>query len=1036
MRLTTQQFLQRLASLALAMTILFSLLVAVTAYQGVLEFPDENLERVIREKLGNPAAPITKSGLLQITHLDASGRGIRSLEGMQNLRRLTVLDLRDNHITDLRPLATLERLTELDFRNNGITDLHAAHFDVLSDQPVRKLNLRHNVVRTDDQQFRLNDISLLGSLSQLEELDLRDNHIEDLAPLRRLHRLRKLDLRENRIRDLLPLDQLAELEAVDVRDNQIHDITPLQDLVKLRELNLRNNQIIDIRPLNRLTTLRSLNLRENQVADISVLNGLSNLQELNLRENRVRNLEPLAELRELIYVNIHSNTEIQCLQPLASLERLDKLNVRHVAVAPASMRVHRFEGPLRMMARCRCSYTDLPGWETLAPVQFSKPGGFYTDDVHLTLSHPDPDALIVYTLDGSEPDIHHLDGSSYFYKNQYPENPGDPFGPLLTRTTQSQRYSGILHLADRSEQPYELAGINTRQTRQPALPRANPIKATVVRASAFKPGTVPSPIATHTFFIRRDALTRYDLPVLFITTDEANLFDYQRGIYVAGKAFDDWSRANPARDTSWREISSNFRRRGQYWERSAVLELHSSNSQAVVAQPIGLRVHGGFSRNHSLKSLRVYAQDEAAGVGAFESRVFQDETGLEGATRGASWHRRLILRQSGNDRRRSLYRDAFMHTLIRHLPLATSAYQPAVHFINGEYWGLINIRERQDDHYLAAHYCIVPDQIAILTGAQSTVRRGCAEDRVDFLNTVAFAEHSDLSQAEHIDWIRDRIDTANLALYFAVQVYFNNQDWPGHNIDWWRKRASGYHLNSIPEHDGRWRWIVYDTDYGFGLGLGDHTTDSLRRVAIDNNPVWKDSGSTGGHVQRLFRALLHNNQEFRVKFINMLADQLNTSFQPDRVIALLDVFEARIAPYRQEHNDRWNLNTGPDPVMYEFAKHRPTYQRHHILNVFDLKRQIEITLDVSAREHGHIRINTVQIHEETPGVGADPYPWTGVYFSNVPIELEAIAYPGYEFTGWSFQGEQDEHDAQPLITRNLTQNTRIQANFRPLQRDQ
>lgn len=175
-----------------------------------------------------------------------------------------------------------------------------------------------------------------------------------------------------------------------------------------------------------------------------------------------------------------------------------------------------------------------------APIRFSRPGGFYSEDLELTLSVDDPELRIYYTLDGSEPDPAALDGRSYFYKNSYPN------GGLLEGSSRTYLYTEPISISDRSEEPYELAGINARYTKEPYLPVRDQIfKGTVVRAKAIKDNALSSNTHTQSYFISPAGAGRYHLPVVSIITDAAHLFDYEYGVYVAGRYAEEWVANHP-----------------------------------------------------------------------------------------------------------------------------------------------------------------------------------------------------------------------------------------------------------------------------------------------------------------------------------------------------------------------------------------------------------------------------------------------------------------------------------------------------------
>lgn len=630
-------------------------------------------------------------------------------------------------------------------------------------------------------------------------------------------------------------------------------------------------------------------------------------------------------------------------------------------------------------------YTDV-----LAEPTFSRQGGFYTEPFDLTLAYDDPEVTIYYTLDGSDPDPANLNGKTYSYKNRYPQNAGDTtLGPFLYRQMCTYEYSTPLTITDRSSKPYQLASINTEFSYSTRLPQSEIFKGTIVRARAFKDRAIPSRSVTHTYFVNPNVKSRYALPVISIVTAEDNFFDYYKGIYVAGKVGDDWRLANPT--AGWNAGQpANYHMRGYEWERPAHFEMFDADGTPLLSQNIGVRIHGGWSRAWYPKSLRLYARSEYDDETVFEFPFFEglEKRGKPGEP--LTTFQRLILRNSGNDFDRTYFRDALMHDLVSHLPLDTMAYRPAVHFINGEYWGMINIRERFDDEYIKGHYDVDREDVVILTGGNADVDTGLPSDRDHFIETLTYAQNNDPAQDEHYDWLKQRVDMENLALYYAVQVYYDNTDWPHNNINWWRKRTETYEPDAPYGHDGRWRWMLFDTDFGMSLFGANYANNSLSRVM----------NSSLGLTNTLFNRLRRNAQ-FRAAFINAMADLMNTSFKPDYVYSKIDAYNARLQSSRPEHNNRWRTSLSTGGEMKLFASQRPSYMSNFLISGFGLSGTCTLTVSRNA-DWGHVRVNSIVIDSETPGLNAPsaPYPWTGQYYRNVPVTVQALPRQGYRFSHW------------------------------------
>ncbi len=657
--------------------------------------------------------------------------------------------------------------------------------------------------------------------------------------------------------------------------------------------------------------------------------------------------------------------------------------------------------------------------EILEPPHFSETSGFFSQPFQLNLSHPDEEVVIIFTDNGSQPDINYLDTVFYQFKNQYIQDPGDPDGELKDNFFYAHLYQDPLEIKDRSNEPGRLTHISSTRSNEPTYFPESPVnKGTVIRAAAYREGALPSPVVTHTYFVSENDQLEYSLPILSISLDEDFLFDYFQGIYVAGVDFDEWRQNNP-QSGSTGATPANYHRRGPEHEYPGHLQLFEpGESFPSFSQDMGFRIHGGWSRAHPMKSFRIYARNQYS-----HSHLEYPFFGTE----GDSSFKRLIFRNSGNDFYRTMFRDAFIQRLVNHLNFDTQAYRPAVHFLNGEYWGLINIRERYDKHYLERVYGIDPENIDLLTG-NAEIKEGCDEH---YMATLQYMEDHDISEDEHFGFIKTRIDTENFTDYKIANIFARNTDWPGNNIDFWRLRTDTYEPNAEYGHDGRWRWLLFDTDFGFGHTGGEE--------AYNHNTLDFATAENSEHIANapwatfLLRQLL-KNEEFRHRFIIRFADLLNTAFLSERAKSLYAEMKSAVEPEVAEHIERWSIpaNTGVwegyTDVIPLFAKKRPAYQVQHILDYFELEGTIDVNLDVCNPLKGHIRINTIKVEPSTPGVSDNPYPWTGKYFKEISIKLEAIPVPGYRFSHW--EGASISNSA--VIELTPGENIQLKAHFERL----
>lgn len=642
--------------------------------------------------------------------------------------------------------------------------------------------------------------------------------------------------------------------------------------------------------------------------------------------------------------------------------------------------------------------------EALSPPTFSKESGFLTTGFNLTLSTTVPGATILYTLDGSEPQLSNLGGTTYSYKNQYPEHPGDATGPLFTKSFTTLQYSAPIAIIDRSSQPNKLASISSTYSLVPDYIPTSPIyKGTVVRAKLVKPGSLDSKTVTKSYYISPLGINRFSLPVVSLSLDENKLFDYNDGIYVAGKDFDKWRIDNPLLEPDYIE-DANYTRTGIETEKITNMT-YFVDGLPVLNTDIGIRIHGGGTRANQSKSLKLYARSDY-GANSIDYKFFNNKKDDKFES--------LVLRNSGNDFNNTLFKDALNHRIIRSLNLLTEAYQPTVTFVNGEFWGILNIRERYDDDYFKRTFNIDKIDLDFLEnqGKSFDVSYG---DELDYQNMISYITNNSLTNDANYNYIKTRLDPDSFSDYYISNIYLQNGDWPGTNIEFWRKRTNGYIPNAPYGNDGRWRWAIHDMDGTFGIYYDDVTYNTLELATASDGPEYPNPAWSTLILRKLLENISYKND-----FINRFADLMNTTFLPSRIISMMDEMKAVIYPTIPEHISRWKAPADLDDFDWsinfqkKFAVERPAAQRDHIRSKFGIASNINATLNVSNPSHGYIKLNTIEIKAGTDGITSNPYPWSGVYFSNIPVKLKAIANPGYVFSKWT--GASDSTNPEITVT--------------------
>src|SRR5699024_2862885 len=467
-----------------------------------------------------------------------------------------------------------------------------------------------------------------------------------------------LDLSNYHLTSLDGLEAFEHLEELNVRNNMLEDVSIIGHLEQLKTLDLRGNLIQSLESFRDLNKLEYLNLRDNRIDDISPLQANIQLEYLNLRENSVEHLDELAHLTHLDELNIRDN-KIKSIAPLVNLPLKKRLNVSGNDIKD-----------LGLLAETMDNIKDVDFELTIDKPKLSVEGGFYDDSFTLEME-TDEDYEIYYTLDGSTPNTQ---SEKYTEPITMSKELIDKTPIIANERTSAHQADGFSFTADDVQSAVTLKAVAAYKENE-SFPRTY------------------SHVTSATY-IFDDALESNDLPILSLSVDPDDLFNDKYGIYTPGIWYEE--------DTAW---SGNYAQRGRDHEKLASLDMFNSDKELTVHQDVGVRIHGRGSRVFPQKSLRIYARNDY-GQKHIHAPIFEDIN--------YNRFRHLILRNSGQDVNSTLMRDGLMHELVKHLDVDVQAYEPAIVLINGEYWGIHNIRERLNKHFIKTKYNINKDELALL----------------------------------------------------------------------------------------------------------------------------------------------------------------------------------------------------------------------------------------------------------------------------------------------------------------------------------
>lgn len=497
-------------------------------------------------------------------------------------------------------------------------------------------------------------------------------------------------------------------------------------------------------------------------------------------------------------------------------------------------------------------------------------------------------------------------------------------------------------------------------------------KTAVLRARVYTNNKLAGPINTQSYIINENNT----LPVLSIVTPAETMFGEQLGIYSI--------------PMKGRKIPVH-------------LDFKEPNNQDGFSIDGSARISGQASYLYPQRPITL-SFDKDYGQETVEYNVFKNRT--------YSTYNDIYLRNSGTpDNRRTLFRDALQHSLvINKMNIDAQAYRPVMTFINGQYWGIYNMREKLNKDYIANHHDIDRKNIDYLEYDFSSVPVEIDGDATAYNALLDYMNQNALSNEENYTYVASQIDVEEYIDYMIAEIYCDNINWLNTNTRWWRERKEG----------AKWRWVMLDMDWGFGTQSGSFSSNYWHNNLANALSMPGTQLENQTWATFIFRKMTEN-QGFKNRFIQRFASQMNSTFTIPRVIGILDSLEAQLAPEMPRHINRWNdgsqelygdfpladMNAWKEKVavLRTFATERPAYQKQHITDVFQLSGLTELTVQTD-NSAGKVLVNGVPFANN----------FKGEWYKGVPIELKAVPNVGFRFVKW--ENASTSSDANTAITIN------------------
>ncbi len=382
---------------------------------------------------------------------------------------------------------------------------------------------------------------------------------------------------------------------------------------------------------------------------------------------------------------------------------------------------------------------------------------------------------------------------------------------------------------------------------------------TSVRVRAFEKGKVPSATVSATYLINENL----PVAVVSLTTDNSYLFGKKAGALAKG--------------------SGSVPNYDKPYEYPVNIEYFDENGICLINQVGSFTASGHSAKQNAQKSIALFAR-KAYGPEYFNFSPLPNRDYTE--------YKSILLRSTNSDAYSERLRDVVFSSLAAPLDLCYQDARPIVVFINGEYWGHYNLREKINKYMVAQWEGIdledeqTVDNIDLLarTGSDDYVQNG---SNADWLELCSFCKTKDLNDPASLAWVVDRIDVDNLFTHAAYEIISGNTD------------ITNVRMYRVP--GGKWKYLLFDVEASFGSGSDSDVTPL-------NNYIKPVSAKYAAFRHEPLNALLAV-PEMRARFLTRFAEVLEASFLWPYVEDHFAPWESILEELLPRHNQRWPFLT-------------------------------------------------------------------------------------------------------------------------------
>jgi hypothetical protein len=533
---------------------------------------------------------------------------------------------------------------------------------------------------------------------------------------------------------------------------------------------------------------------------------------------------------------------------------------------------------------------------------------------------------------------------------------------------------------------------------------------------------------TQTYFINESV----SMPVVALTVNHHDMFDSTDGLYATGNLTGggfgggmwDIGGGGNITDNSNPKCTEPCKA-ANFWKDTELpvhveyFEKGSSTTEKTWEIDAGISIIGNWSRYKPKKSVAIKMDNDTYGDKVIKYSLFKTRP-------EAKKFKSFNLRNNGNRFWTDYVGDAMMTSLMEGTEVDYQRSRQVVVFYNGEYFGIHDMRERLNRHFVETNYGIDSKSINMIkiagTSYEASGTNGAStSDYQQLVNSISSANFAGENNAQY-EQIKSKLNVNSFAQYMFAEMYYHNGDWPNNNIRAWGGNGHPF------------KFVAFDTDHGFGFTPGISGFDVQNQNMFDwvlgskssnqggNGGMWGGFGGFGGGSSvdsrdpgGMLKKLLEN-PDFKRMFINNACILLNSYLTYEKVQSTVQSMMATIPSSEQQRDEkRWPRNQSNfkwDPTgntLISYAKNRGETLKKEMAERFDLENEVSVTIGVSG--NGSVQVDGMKLPSNN---------YQCKFFSNNELQLTAAASAGAVFTGWSDGSTENPHKVTPTAGMTIT----------------